>query len=557
MKLLRNLFILLAAVAVFFQVGCRKKEVLPENILAMLNQQSPAVVRIGVYGDPLGLNPIAHINSEHGRMVNNFVHASPLRKLPDGGFEPYLFDSYHLLRGENGTVILEAVWKTNLKWHDGTDFDARDLEFTIQSIKNGELQSPYVDLASGVVSITSLDRGKRTRMVFSRDSRQFLDLLTLGVLPAHLLAEVPVGDLKASADLAESASYTWAAYMNKPVGLGPYAVKSREKGSYMVLEPSPHFFDAGVASRPVVLVRTSYDYQELISDFRGKKYDWINLPSMLAEQLETMSLEKVRFVRYPNPATMVWLFNNRRPGLSDVRVRQALDLIADRQKIKNLAPADGRLLFGSPLASDSALVTDYQQRFARALQLLDEAGLKDNTGDGFRELNGQVFAIEILVNDDNMTRRVIADRILEDLRRAGIQATVKAVSWAEFVAGRLRSADFDTALVSYSLPRAGNWTAFLHSSAGESNSLNFAGVNDSALDGYLDKLDSMFYDAETQVAYNGLIDYIDQQKPVAFLFKPFDVGLYHAESGSSTAIRPIWDDVLSWKVLFGPADSQL
>lgn len=556
MKLSHLLLILLLVITVLFQTGCQKKENLPDEIVAMLNHKDSSVLRLGVYGDPLDLNPIGHLNSEHGRMVNNFVHAAPLRKLADGTFEPYLFDSYHLLRGENGTVILEAVWKTGIKWHDGKDFDARDLEFTLQSIKRSELKSPYTDLVEQVVSISSLDRGKRTRMVFAKDSRQLLDLLTLGVLPSHLLADIPVGDAKNSSSTTENASYTWATYMEKPVGLGPYMIKSRVKGSYIVLEPNQAFFAPAVASRPTVLIRTSYDYQQLISDFRINKYDWINLPSMLAEQLESMSMDRVRFVRYPNPATMIWLFNNKRPGLNDVRVRQALDLIADRQKVKNVAPADGKLLFSSPLATAGVEIKDYSQRFAAALQLLDEAGIKDANQDGIRELDGQDFTLEILVNDDNIIRRVIAEKIIEDLKRAGIKASVKAVSWAEFVAGRLRGSDFDTALVSYTLPAAGNWNSFLYTAADYTESLNFAGVADATVNEYLQKLDSMFYDQETAQAYNGLATFLDRETPVAFLFKPYDVGLFHAESGSSTALRPVWDDVLSWKALFGSADSQ-
>ncbi len=556
MKNFRIIIIAVMFISLLFQTGCKKKETLPDEIAAMLENQSGKVLRLGVYGDPMALNPITHIRTEHGKLVNNLVHASPLKKMPSGTFEPCLFDSFFLFRGENGTVILEAVWKTNLKWSDGKPFDARDLEFTIRSMQNQAVQSPMADLASAVVSINSLDRGQRTRIVFARDSRKLLELLTIGLLPAHLLKDAPVGDLKAEMAPEENASFTWAAYADKPVGMGPYMVKSRQRGSYLLLEPNPLFPDDRVASRPAILIRSSFDYQQLITDFRAKKFDWINLPSMLAEQLETMTIPDIRFIRYPNPAAMMWMFNNRRPALSDVRVRTALDLLADRSMIKNLMPADGLPLFASPLASAPANVAEQPQRTQQALKLLDEAGVKDSNGDGLRDFNGQPFKIEILVNEDNLTRKVIAGKLSEQLRTSGLQAEVVSVPWSEMISSRLRKGEFDTTLISCSLPAHGNWTSLLHSSPVLLDNLNFMGVSSSDLDSQLEKLDSMFVEDSQAEARKAVADYLDENRPVAFLFKPFDVGLYHAAAGSSTAIQPVWEDILNWKAVFGKTDSQ-
>jgi hypothetical protein len=50
---------------------------------------------------------------------------------------------------------------------------------------------------------------------------------------------------------------------------------------------------------------------------------------------------------------------------------------------------------------------------------------------------------------------------------------------------------------------------------------------------------------------------IDELRPVAFLYKPMDIGLMREESGTIQADAPIWRDVLNWKVLFGSEDSKL
>ncbi|KAF1082132.1 MAG: hypothetical protein GQF41_1772 [Candidatus Rifleibacterium amylolyticum] len=556
-------FLAVVIVALLSSGCCQKSAPLPENINALLNDSSGKVVRIGIYGDPMGLNPIGHQNIDHSRMVSNFVHASPIRKLADGSFEPYLFDSYWLSKGEDGTLIMEAVWKNNLKWHDGTDFDPRDLEFTFQQMQNEKVQSPYAELVKGVVSISSFGQGKRTRIVFASDSRRYFDLLTVGILPSHLLRGLEYSEpalpsaFNKDASQEAPASYSWAAYIEKPVGLGPYSVKEREMGSYLLLEANPNFYDGRVASRPQVLIRSSFNYQQLITDFRSQLYDWVNLPSMLAEQLELMKIENIRLVRYPNSARLLWVFNNRRSPLDNPAFRQALDLIVDRAKIKNQFPADATLLYQNPLSSGTAPTEAYGERLARALKLLEEAGIKDSNNDGIREFAGKPCEISILVNDDNLTRRVIADKIVEDLRSVGIKAKVEAVSWADFVGSRLKDGNFDTALLSYQLPAGGNWVAFLHSSPTALDSLNFAGVADEELDQALMKLDSAFVDEDTQAARATVGRYLENQKPVAFLLQPNDIGMYHGEAGSSVASNTVWNDVTYWRLLFGPENSKL
>ena len=557
------IFVLMAALVNF--PGCRRTQELPGEIAAMLDDSSGRVVRLGIYGDPLGLNPIEHLESEHGQMVSNFIHAAPLRKLADGSFVPYLFSEYYLTPGENGTVVLDAVWRRGLKWHDGTEFDPRALEFTIRMMADPKNNSPYVELAKGVLAVSSIGQGQRCHMIFAGNSRQYLDLLCVGLLPKHILdSDKPAAssDQSVTASAAgevknASAASVLEMYAEKPVGLDPYMIKAREKSSYLLLEANPYFFDDRIASRPAVLIHSSYDFQQLVSNFRQKKYDWINLPSMISEQLENMKLDQVKFVKYPNQAAMVWVFNTRDASLADAIVRTALDLLVDRNRILNQFPGDGVALYSNILASGPAAPEEYSNRFASGEKMLDAAGVKDSNNDNWRDFNGSPFEIKILINDDNLSRRVIADQIVVDLGRAHIKASVEAVSWSDFVSKRLRQGEFSTALLSYQFPAGGNWVSLLHSSPKVLDNLNYAGVKDGQVDKTLEELDSMLDGVDRNQAVASLSAYLEESRPMAFLVRPMDVGLYHADAGLSTAACAIWNDVLNWKLLFGPAESQL
>ena len=555
-------FALIAALVNF--AGCRRSKELPDEIAAMLNDSSGKIVRLGIYGDPLGLNPIEHLESEHGQMVSNFVHAAPLRKLADGSFVPYLFSEYYLTPGDNGTVVLNAVWRRGLKWHDGTEFDPRSLELTVRMMADPKNNSPYAELAKGVLAVSSIGQGQRCHMIFAGDSRQYLDLLCVGLLPKHILepektTEVAAAAVASAAGEANNASAASALemYADKPVGLGPYMIKAREKGSYLLLEANPNFFDDRIASRPAVLLHCSYDFQQLVSNFRQKKYDWINLPSMISEQLENMKLDQVKFVKYPNQAAMVWVFNTRDASLADAKVRTALDLLVDRNRILNQFPGDAVALYANILASGPAVAEEYASRFANGEKMLEAAGVKDSNNDGWRDINGNPFEIKILINDDNLSRRVIADQIVADLGRARVKAVVESVSWSDFVSKRLKQGEFSTALLSYHFPIGGNWISLLHSAPKVLDNLNYAGVKDEQIDKTLDALDSMLDGTDRNQAVASLSAYLEEYRPMAFLVRPMDVGLYHAEAGLSTAASAIWNDVLNWKLLFGPAESQL
>jgi len=555
-------FALIAALVNF--AGCRRSKELPDEIAAMLNDSSGKIVRLGIYGDPLGLNPIEHLESEHGQMVSNFVHAAPLRKLADGSFVPYLFSEYYLTPGDNGTVVLNAVWRRGLKWHDGTEFDPRSLELTVRMMADPKNNSPYAELAKGVLAVSSIGQGQRCHMIFAGNSRQYLDLLCVGLLPKHILepektTEVAAAAVASAAGEANNASAASALemYADKPVGLGPYMIKAREKGSYLLLEANPNFFDDRIASRPAVLLHCSYDFQQLVSNFRQKKYDWINLPSMISEQLENMKLDQVKFVKYPNQAAMVWVFNTRDASLADAKVRTALDLLVDRNRILNQFPGDAVALYANILASGPAVAEEYASRFANGEKMLEAAGVKDSNNDGWRDINGNPFEIKILINDDNLSRRVIADQIVADLGRARVKAVVESVSWSDFVSKRLKQGEFSTALLSYHFPIGGNWVSLLHSSPKILDNLNYAGVKDEQIDKTLDALDSMLDGTDRNQAVASLSAYLEEYRPMAFLVRPMDVGLYHAEAGLSTAASAIWNDVLNWKLLFGPAESQL
>lgn len=544
---MKKLIVIFVSIISFLTVGCCQQEILPDHIAEIFNENVNKVYRVGIYGDIEHLHPLMPIEDQNTQMLLNLVHASPLRKLDDGTFEPYLFEEgYYLTRDSAGRVILEAVWRPGLKWHDGTDFDARDLEFTLDMIRKAEEKHPLSKLVEGISSINTIGMGnsRRTRIVFKNDSRQYLELLTVGILPSHILKDQDL--YEARIEKEGQASDTWPLYSTQPVGLGPYKVAERVRGSYTFLTSFDEFFDK--IDRPDLLIKSEYDIQQLISDFRSGLYEWVGIPSMIAAQLESMRLDNVSFVRYPNPAILSWIFNTNSSKLSDAGVRRALDLVVNRDSLRRQIPYDGRALYSMP-GFESSEPDNIADRLKLAAELLDEAGW--TMTDRVRKKDGKKLEISISFNSDNILRKTVAESIISDLSKIGVRASKDEVSWSELLSDRLKPGDFDTAILSYRLAEGTNHKSIFYSSLKDEDNLNFSGISCVELDSALTKLDSIFPDTKTSAPKELLKNTLFEQRPVAFLFQPHDVALLPRAQESYVASATIWNAVLDWPVMFG------
>ncbi len=524
-----------------FSAGCRSDRKLPERLQADFSRNSPDVLRLGLYGDVVDLSPIGH-HGEYDRSVCNLVHAAPLKVAADGSLEGDLFASWVSYPDENGRLIVDGIWKQDLAWHDGTPFDPKALEFTFAAMRNPANASPYAALASEVVEIAPMDRGRRIRIVFPGLSRRYLELLTAGLLPPHLLEgknipeamierRMSVSDAPAG---AEAGTSTQVLYSQYPVGLGAYRLADRKRGMFLELESV-----GGAASdttRPTfqrILVRCHSQFETLLNDFRQGRLDWIPVPSEIASKIEELQIPDTRFARYQNPSFLFWGFNLKKAPFDQVQVRKALVAGIDRGAARSKIPYDGTILANMPFPASVAgnlgkNAPETAQDAASLALLLDETELKDSNGDGKRDVNGKPFAMKILVNEENLVRKLVAEEISSQLRRVGVDASVEAISWSELLGNRLAGDTWDSFLLAFQLPRAGNAVDLWHTPmASITDSLNYCGISDPELDEVLERLDRWPEQASPSAYLGSISERLDAVAPGAFLFRPADVAAWH------------------------------
>lgn len=129
--------------------------------------------------------------------------------------------------------------------------------------------------------------------------------------------------------------------------------------------------------------------------------------------------------------------NTSKPNLSELAVRQAIQIGIDRQKVIDYAfdgigvPARNLLASGSPLYNDlSGLLTQDQDK---ARQILDAAGWIVPPGGKIRQRDGRPLEIELTFRE-NAYNQVTTEAVQQQLAQIGIQIKLRPRTGSDFSA---------------------------------------------------------------------------------------------------------------------------
>ena len=331
-------------------------------------------------------------------------------------------------------------------------------------------------------------------------------------LPKHLWSQIAVEKLP---DAAESS--------RSPVGWGPYVIQEWVTGDHVTLTKNTHYFRAaeGLPKFTTLTFRFIPDPATAVSDLIAHTCDIldpsINLDGQL-DLLRSMTGQKQLQVLYATPPVMEQLafgihptvYDNgynpdydRPDYLGDVRVRQAVAMCIDRQKVVDsvlhglssvpvsFVPAD------DPLFNSSATV--YPHDITAANALLEKAGWRDIDNNpstprqawGVKNVpNGKSLELNYITT--SAAQRVQVSTIVADsLAQCGIKVNVKYLDQTALYAagpdGQLFGRNFDLtefAMGSTSMEPPCDWfsTSEIPNAANHWVGTNVSGYSNSAFD---------------------------------------------------------------------------
>ena len=465
----------------------------------------------------------------------------------DAGANPrgYLAESWDVA-DDNSSVTFNL--RRDVFWHDGEQTDAHDVAFTYVTVTNPETGFPnaafwnhYVKGPDGIEVVD--DFTVRIRM---EPHAEFLDpFRSLGILPEHLLGDVPPAELK-----------THPYGTQCPVGNGPFVFWSHSPQERWVFEANPGF-PQGLGGRPYLdryMYRIIPEQTTLLAELLTRNIDVYISPAPDQAQ-RILDDPGVELLRYPFRNYVLVGWNSRRPQLADARVRRAITMGTDRESIvEAILQGYGVVADGSVPPFHWAYDTDapgLQYDPEAAMALLTEAGWVDRDGDGVREnAAGDPLSFSIKYNTGNQQRQNIAEIMQAQLAEVGIEVRPQVVEWATLLqqinTPELR--DFDGVVMGWVVEYKLDDTDLFHSERID-QPYAWSGTTNPDIDRLLVRLGSTIDREEAKALWAEYQEELIEEQPYTFFYFPERLdGVSTRLEGVQMDARGEWLNIREWYV---------
>ena len=332
-------------------------------------------------------------------------------------------------------------------------------------------------------------------------------------------------------------------YSDKPAGTGPYTFSS--SGRYLRL------FDGHPLADQMPL-STIYlkEYEAAVDILQAFEDSYLDLVINDPNGLSNLGYSSTNIIKYVNTTSLHYIGYNVNSGLfSQNMVRSAMTFAIDRASIVSEVMQGAGTAAALPISPQSEL---YPAQIDKMLSYteggfqtaLDNLGAVDMDQDGTLEFGGQRYTLDFIACSDSGVKVSIARRITSDLRSFGIDVNLRELGYDDYVS-ELRKGHFDMYYAEIRLCADWDLSYILSSGA----DLNFGGVHDATLDGYI--RDYMASPAEQrQERIEQLCQYIGQTAPITpICFEKSEV-LYHRGviSGLDPTQDNVFNDIQNWTV---------
>jgi ABC-type transport system substrate-binding protein len=414
--------------------------------------------------------------------------------------------------------IIEFYIRPGVTFHDGTAVTAEDVKFTYASIVDPKNLSPRIPDYEPVKQVDVVDP-LTVRIVYKRLYSPAFETWSMGILPAHLLNDrVLAQEAAERGQQPDEFTMRQSRFSRHPIGCGPFVFQEWKSDQHIRLkrfndywEGSPNYQDYVMRIIPDSLTQEMEFYAGTIDDY-----------NVLPHQVARLKKDE-RFQSFSGTAfgyTYIG-YNMRREPFNDPRVRRALGMAIDTQKIIDF------VLYGQGEKITGPFVkqTDFYNHDISplpydpegAVKLLGEAGWRPG-GDGYLQKNGKRLAFTLITNNGNALRKAILAIAQDAWKQIGIQVETDLLEWSVFIQERVNQLDFDALVLGWSMGIDPDLYQIWHSSQSGRFQLNFVGFSDPEADDLILKI-RQEYDHERQVAFcHRLHAIIAAEQPYTFLY---------------------------------------
>lgn len=425
-------------------------------VVLLLRQSStpgviaPQPVEGGAYSEALigeiqRLNPILDDFNQPDKDIDRLIFSGLVRFDSRGNPHKELAESWAISADAS---LYTITLREDVVWHDGEPVTADDVVYTFSKFQDESYPGP-ADLQEfwSEINIIRLD-DRRVQFQLPEPFAPFLDYLTIGLLPDHLLRGVSAGALIDHP------------FNLRPIGTGPFKFDSFIVEEDTIVGVSLSAFEEYYQSRPFldrVEFRTVPDAQAAYLAFQNEQVSGISRVdnTILDEVLEDPQLN-LHTARLPRMGML--FINVKHPVkdfLADKAIRRALMLSLNREWIIQSALDGQAVLPVGPIMPGTWAFAEgldpHTYDPIEAARILDEqeweltAGAVPGTDEYVRSNEDQTLNLSLVHADDARATR-IAELIESYWEAVGIQVTRTAVPAGEILTEYLERRDFEVVL---------------------------------------------------------------------------------------------------------------
>ncbi|MCB9638303.1 MAG: hypothetical protein H6727_05250 [Myxococcales bacterium] len=293
--------------------------------------------------------------------------------------------------------------RKGVKWHDGKDFSASDVDFTIKMMTSRRSQIADRYLAQIIKKVTIVDN-LTVKVDFKKPLGKPEKWFQFKIIPAHRFKD----------GVVKRTDY----FSQKPYGTGPfYFVKWVNKK--ITLKRNKNYWKTPKSKLSGAMLQAIPDKNIQVEVLRYGGIDAI----IRVRPKDLPTFERDQNVRlYPYSTNDWWYLGlNNKNVFRDKRVRQAFVFALDRESLRSAHLGDGQVISG-PFSPNDPLynfsVSPRNQDLEKAAKLLDDAGWK-KSGE-FRKKRGKTLAVRMVLPKSKDSYKPIVLGIQGELRKLGV-----------------------------------------------------------------------------------------------------------------------------------------
>ncbi len=332
--------------------------------------------------------------------------------------------------------------RTDVKFHDGTPFNAEAVKATFERIANPENKSLLVGAIGPFDGADVIDPHTVAIRLKSPWGAFMANLSAVALSPTSPEAVKRLGPQ----------------FAQSPVGTGPFMF-DKWVGNDVHLKRNPDYAWApsfathqGKAHLDEIVVREVPEASTRVNALRTGEVNFTHFPVL--SQVDSLERAGIQVVRVPQPG-FSWSFpmNVQRPPTDDVRVRRAIIHALNRDQIVRSVLFNQFKVAHGPLTAvtfgyDAGVQGMYPYDLAKAGALLDEAGWRMPPGGKVRERNGEKLKIEMIMFDTANNKQV-TELAQAMLQQVGFEPNLAVTNYPAFAA-RVTAADHNLSQMRWS-----------------------------------------------------------------------------------------------------------